>query len=84
MVVLAFAGASFGFRDIGAKGVKRVVCDEAVPDEVPESVDGLAGVAVPGGVVEVGEEAGSGAAEVVEDSLLTGREGFRGGDARCV
>ena len=53
--------ASFRFGDVGAQGVERVIGDEAAPDERPEGVDGLAGIAVADGFVEMGEKCGAAA-----------------------
>ena len=57
--VRAFSGRC----DVGAEGVERIVGDEAAPDEAPEGVDGLAGIAASDGLVERIEEAGAGGFE---------------------
>ena len=56
-----FALVAGGFRlgDVGSQGMKRVVGDQAAPNERPEGVEGFAGVASADGLVKLGEEAGS-------------------------
>ncbi len=67
-----FGGAARGGAlGVGAQGVEGVVGDEAAPDEGPECVDCLAGVAAPECVVEGLEEAGAVALEVAEDGQFT-------------
>src|ERR1700691_2578139 len=39
-------------KNVGAEGVKRVIGDEAAPDEAPERIDGFARIASPDGLME--------------------------------
>jgi hypothetical protein len=66
-LVATLAADGVGFGDIGAKGVERVVGDETAPDEGPKRVNGFAGIAAAGSLMERVEEAGSGGFEDGEE-----------------
>src|SRR2546426_6529208 len=53
-----------------AQRVKRVVGDEPLPDEIPECVDGLAGIAAANRVMQGTEERRAARAEAVENCEL--------------
>ncbi len=63
--------AGGGALAVGAQRVQGVVGEQAAPDEVPEGFEGFAGVAAAGAVVQLLEEGGAVAAQVVDDLLAS-------------
>ena len=70
---------AFRARDVGAQGVKRIVGDEAAPDEAPEGIDRFAGIAAADGLMEWIEEAGAGGFEDCEKLFFALGERFDDG-----
>ena len=65
--VAGFRGATLRRPRERAQRVEGVVGDGAAPHQIPERVDGLAGVSAAGRFVQRGEERGALVAQVVED-----------------
>src|SRR5579862_1120901 len=62
--------------NVGAKRVKRVVGDEAAPDQAPKRIDGLAGITSASRLVQRIKKAGAAALECSDQLLFALRERF--------